>query len=643
CVFYNALTGQYPFNGETAPQVMNAHLQHKVVPLDQVRPDLPPSTCQWVMWLINRYIDHRPADARDALKRWPKDAETGAVPVAKALPVEETPNISTGEIKIVTAASQASAPPSLIVTGTAPNSPVGARTGRLQTGSSTRGIPGPLRNTSRGNVRKKQGPNKLAIVIVASIISAIAIMIALSSASKAKERANADRMIELASSEETNPEGSLADVEIAVGILESDKTSLSLKGDATKVLGKLEATGLEEKLLTEMQTTESTRLKLRLAKILSDRGYTPAVSEIITAFKAANSDEQRVQFLNAARALADMDSIEEILGALQGDHSLAVRKTFEDTVLAVLRKSDNPDPVIDTILTKVSSTSGNERKSLFRILGVMGGEDVKTRLTSIYNKKNDPSYQRDAMIAYLNWNDRSVIPDVEEIIKTTDDTVLRGAAEKALGRLVTLPTSEPVAEKVAAWDRAFQATTNPNDARKLIAATLENPSPQAVQILRKWSNHDTFGALAKGTVGTVQKLIAGVPVISAGDKLKGNKARVQGDNRVAINSFLESLTGWVSPETWFTWNFKVGVDGTYAVEIDQACLSSDPSEFEVYLGDQTFRGESVQTKSLEEFTPVKLPGTVDLKAEQIYTLTLRAGRKVQPRMMDIGAVRLVAP
>ncbi|MDP4583830.1 MAG: serine/threonine protein kinase, partial [Verrucomicrobiales bacterium] len=58
CVYYNALTGQYPFNGETAPQVMNAHLQHKVIPLEQVRPDLSPSICQWVMWMINRDIAH---------------------------------------------------------------------------------------------------------------------------------------------------------------------------------------------------------------------------------------------------------------------------------------------------------------------------------------------------------------------------------------------------------------------------------------------------------------------------------------------------------------------------------------------------------------------------------------------------------
>ncbi|MBL8120786.1 MAG: serine/threonine protein kinase, partial [Anaerolineae bacterium] len=98
CVYYNALTGQYPFNGETAPQVMNAHLQHRVVPLDQVRPDLSPSICQWVMWMINRDIAHRPKDARDALKHWPRNPEPPGVKPVEVLPVEATPEIKTGTV-----------------------------------------------------------------------------------------------------------------------------------------------------------------------------------------------------------------------------------------------------------------------------------------------------------------------------------------------------------------------------------------------------------------------------------------------------------------------------------------------------------------------------------------------------------------
>src|SRR5690606_23689482 len=111
-----------------------------------------------------------------------------------------------------------------------------------------------------------------------------------------------------------------------------------------------------------------------------------------------------------------------ILGALRGDHTLPVRKVFEDTVLAVLRKTGDAAKtrgVVDSILTKVSTTSGNERKSLFRILGVLGGDDVKTRLAAIYSGEDNQEYQRDAMTAYLNWQNRSVLADVEKIIQST--------------------------------------------------------------------------------------------------------------------------------------------------------------------------------------------------------------------------------
>jgi len=69
-MYYYALAGDYPFNGDTAPQVMAAHLQNKVAPLIDVRPDLPPWVCEWVMWHIQRETDNRPNSARDALERF---------------------------------------------------------------------------------------------------------------------------------------------------------------------------------------------------------------------------------------------------------------------------------------------------------------------------------------------------------------------------------------------------------------------------------------------------------------------------------------------------------------------------------------------------------------------------------------------
>lgn len=67
CVFYYALTGTYAFDGENAVEVMASHLQHHVVPIQEVRAGIPLWACNWIMWLINRQPADRPESAREAL------------------------------------------------------------------------------------------------------------------------------------------------------------------------------------------------------------------------------------------------------------------------------------------------------------------------------------------------------------------------------------------------------------------------------------------------------------------------------------------------------------------------------------------------------------------------------------------------
>jgi serine/threonine protein kinase len=68
CVYYFTLTGRSPFEGDTGPQVMAAHLDHRVIPLNVVRPDIPKWAADWVMWHINRYPVERPENARETLR-----------------------------------------------------------------------------------------------------------------------------------------------------------------------------------------------------------------------------------------------------------------------------------------------------------------------------------------------------------------------------------------------------------------------------------------------------------------------------------------------------------------------------------------------------------------------------------------------
>ena len=63
CVFYFALTGRLPFEGELAPQVITAHLQHRVEPLEGL-------VGQWIGRLMARKPADRPASAREALAEY---------------------------------------------------------------------------------------------------------------------------------------------------------------------------------------------------------------------------------------------------------------------------------------------------------------------------------------------------------------------------------------------------------------------------------------------------------------------------------------------------------------------------------------------------------------------------------------------
>lgn len=84
CVFYYALTQQHPFEGDTKPQVMVAHLHPRTRPLAVLRPDMPASRVKWVEWLINRLPANRPATVAEALRVYAAGAGGTAPPVAGA-------------------------------------------------------------------------------------------------------------------------------------------------------------------------------------------------------------------------------------------------------------------------------------------------------------------------------------------------------------------------------------------------------------------------------------------------------------------------------------------------------------------------------------------------------------------------------
>ena len=68
CIFYYALTARDPFVGEDAEAIMAGHLNGEVMPLEQLRDDLPAAVCRWVMGLLSRRPEDRPGSVAEALQ-----------------------------------------------------------------------------------------------------------------------------------------------------------------------------------------------------------------------------------------------------------------------------------------------------------------------------------------------------------------------------------------------------------------------------------------------------------------------------------------------------------------------------------------------------------------------------------------------
>ncbi len=103
CVFYFVLTQRPPFSGANVAETMTNHLKHKVLPLGELRPDLPAAIAAWVMRMISRNPEDRPANAAEAMRAF-VEAKTApaaarevplAIPVAVARPVGQVTDLET--------------------------------------------------------------------------------------------------------------------------------------------------------------------------------------------------------------------------------------------------------------------------------------------------------------------------------------------------------------------------------------------------------------------------------------------------------------------------------------------------------------------------------------------------------------------
>jgi len=70
CVFYEALSARKAFDGKSVNEVIDKHIDHDLIPLNQLCPHLPQWLTYWVMRLMACKPDDRPANAQQAIEEF---------------------------------------------------------------------------------------------------------------------------------------------------------------------------------------------------------------------------------------------------------------------------------------------------------------------------------------------------------------------------------------------------------------------------------------------------------------------------------------------------------------------------------------------------------------------------------------------
>ncbi len=618
CVYYHSLTGLYPFRGETAPLVMNSHLQHRVTPLEKLRPDLAPSICQWVMWLINRDIDNRPDDATMALEHFPQNPEMPEQQVLQAIPVEEAPTGMTTGVQAVVATHAAEAPTGMVVL-------------ENETGSRpVMGFPGGVAQPKEG------GKGKMVVmgVLAAAVIGGGGFF----GWQQIQKNNQVTRLTVLGSKE--HPSGSTDDVKLAMGFITSKKSTPEQKSQARKVLSGLEGRGVDKAVLAELKTAQTSAQRVWLSQALAKRSYEDAVPDILAAFEKATGDQERLEILNSLRVLVTTDNIAPVLDGLSKEYSLQVRNALENIVVAAFRRVSASKENLKPLTDRLAKAKGIERRSLWRIIGMRGGNETRDRLKKIFvDEKHDQDYLRDAVIGLGGLPTASNIWVTARAYDASEDEVLKAAAIKAYVRALAFPSYNKIKDRISWWDRALTMVKKPQDLHKVFSAVSDYTDPEVIKFLEEKQKEKSYEPYAKAAIKKIKELEKEAPVLEAGQLLSAHRQIIRADGAI-FDPDVQAIVNWVKPEAWFVWHFKMKEAGEYKVEVSQSLQSDGENKFDVYINETSFHGVAADTGGWNDYKSNALKETVKLEANKTYALFLKAGDVTQPRMMNFKGVRL---
>jgi serine/threonine protein kinase/HEAT repeat protein len=593
CIFYYALTQKYPFSGDTNPQVMVAHLYHRLTPLAALRPDLPANLVQWVSWLINRDPANRPTSIAEALQVY---ANTTA---------ETSAGTGLGTKKLITGAVGTTS--SRLVTG----STTGSSSSKLMTRAS-RATPLPTLPSRPA----KAGFPKWASVTLPFLVILIGGFGVKRFIERSREAGRQQRFAEIANAD--NPQVTDLDMRMLFDYLENPRTSAA----AAQALSQAEGGDVvNDMLVSHLSSAKSPMAKANLVKIIGLREIGDTFSNILPLVRDADTNVRRAAW-TALGFVTQGDDLSPLLAELPNVPDKEADFAEQAAVSAIEAQSDRNNAIVPVIAAyRGGDTKDAVRALLLRVLGRVGGGDS---LAVIMEAMADPAVnvRKAALSAIAQWPSSDPLPALAARLPRESDPACRLLLLTAATQLCSQSGELPQSELFAQAQRLYEASKDVREKDQALAAISRLTEPQAAAFFDALSMSDPqrkaqATAMSKGINAALTK------VTTVTDSTTVSAAKADYPKLGAMDLMADILVNWLSVGDWASWHLQFDQPGKYEIAVRQASESQREGVYQVVIAGKTLRASVVLTGSAQEFRSC-IVGEVEIKRPGIYRLRLSA-------------------
>jgi hypothetical protein len=612
CIFYQIVTTHYPFDGKTGPEVMVSHLQHHVCHLAEARPDLPVWLADWVMWLISREMDERPADACTALEYF-RQQKSGL-----KNPTSTTPTSATG-VK-------------MLGRGTGPGGVHGAAGKSTQPvrGAPTQRVGGPATQTLQGTTAASRSSRPAARKVAAKSRSGLYLTLAVLAAAgggaawwftrpPATPPADPRAPLEaLFASAAPAPDASTVNL-----LMSAVREGAADAPRAIATLKKLKGPQAAEAMASELgKATGAARLAL--VDVITTLPSKPGIAQLL---KIASNETGPIRpaALEALGKIASPGEIPGLLKLLPKVKDAPTRNSLLTSLNALLACEKDRNARAGYLIDALAGSESSARPDLLHLLGQNGhpkaDKALATELAAVGDRRQD------ALEALKDWPNPGPEITTALFAAANNSPGDRDALVTAYCQSAARSTAFNSAELTAALQKVQALATGTKSREALCAALASTASPEAAAYAKQLAADPPWSATASKAATAIAAALPNVMVLGKGENhLDSAKAIIMAAEKDAYyTSTSRYISNWKNPATRVAWDLSTPEAATVSVSVLQSTSSRSGRTFRVRLGLDSNEHPVQPTDTLETFTPVDA-GSFQIPRAGTWRLWLEAAR-----------------